>query len=104
MRPSSLVALSLLVAAPALAQSTPDAPPPRPAGPARLTTPGLPPENVFEGGGPDLANGGPATTGTLARGATGADNWSNDTAATSNASNPERAIPNLGGGGADGSN
>lgn len=93
--------LVLLAAVPALAQNNPDAPPPRQPGAPQITTPGVPDAGVAQGGSPDLANSGPASTGTVMRGPTGADNVSNHSASTSNAANPERPIPNTGGGGGD---
>lgn len=99
MKRTILAGLILAAAAPALAQSTDGAPKPREPGSPSLTTPGQPQETIVQRGGPALGNSGPATTGTVARSGLGADNTSNDTAATSNASNPERGLPNVGGGG-----
>ncbi|WP_298954781.1 hypothetical protein [uncultured Methylobacterium sp.] len=94
-----VLATTLLAATSALAQTS--APAPREPGPPVLTTPAVPPTGIVQGGSPDIANSGPASTGTLARSGTGADNLSNNTAATSNSSDPARAIPNVGGGGGD---
>lgn len=99
MKLPTLAGLIALAATPALAQTGANPPKIVEPGPPRLTTPGQPPEAVVQGGGAGVANGGPGTTGTLARSGTGADNTSNDTAATSNSPSPERAIPNVGGGG-----
>ncbi|WP_238313680.1 hypothetical protein [Methylobacterium crusticola] len=48
-----------------------------------------------------MDNSGPGSTGTLARSGLGADNWTNDSANTSNSSDPERGLPNTGSGGGD---
>lgn len=96
-----LAGVIVALASPVLAQTSADPAPIRQPGPKVVTTPIQPSEAVVQGGSPDLANSGPASTGTLARSGTGADNASNNTAATTNSSNPERAVPNVGGGGGD---
>ncbi len=96
-----LAGISLFLVLPAYAQSGANPAEIREPGPPRLTTPFEGQEEVFEGSRTQVDNSGPGSTGTLARSGTGADNWSNDTANTSNASNPERGIPNSGGSGGD---
>lgn len=96
-----LVGAAILLASPAVAQSA-DPAQIRQPGPPRLTTPGQPPELVVDPGGPDVANSGPASTGTIARSGTAADNTSNNTAETLNSGTPERGLPNTGGGGGSG--
>lgn len=79
----------LLLATPVLAQ----------VGPPRATTPGQPRDEVFVGGGPDVANSGPASTGSLSRSGSGGDDITNNPGAAGNVTNPSRAQPNTGGGG-----
>lgn len=96
-----LAGIAVFLISPVLAQTGSNPAEIREPGPKRLTTPGQGQEEVFEGSRDQVDNSGPGSTGTLARSGLGADNWSNDTANTSNASNPERGIPNSGGGGGD---
>ncbi|MFH6784561.1 MULTISPECIES: hypothetical protein [Methylobacterium] len=96
-----LAGIAVFLISPAHAQVGSDPAEIREPGPKRLTTPNQGQEEVFEGSRTQIDNSGPGSTGTLARSGLGADNWSNDTANTSNASNPERGIPNSGGSGGD---
>jgi hypothetical protein len=57
---------------------------------------------VVQGGSPGFANSGPASTGTLARSGAGAESATNNSAQTGNAEQPERGIPQTGGGGGSG--
>ena len=97
MKLAAIAGLAMIAATPTFAQSTDIAPKIVEPGPPRVTTPGQPPEAVIQGGG--SANSGPGATQTLVRSGTGADNASTDTAATTNSSDPSRAVPKAGGGG-----
>ncbi|AWN51200.1 hypothetical protein DK412_05385 [Methylobacterium sp. 17Sr1-1] len=97
-----LAGIAVFLAMPAYAQTGSDPAEIREPGPKRLTTPYQGREEVFEGSRTQIDNSGPGSTGTLARSGTGADNWSNDTANTSNSTDPERGLPNTGGSGGDG--
>lgn len=99
MKRLSLAGIAVFLALPASAQTGVNPAEIREPGPKRLTTPYQGQEGVFEGSGSQIDNSGPGSTGTLARSGLGADNWSNNTANTSNSSDPERALPNTGGGG-----
>ena len=99
MKLSTAVCFALLAATPAFAQTGANPPDIREPGPAVVTTPGQPPEAVFQGSRTPIDMDGPGSTGTLARSGTGADNWTNNSAETLNSTDPERAIPNVGGGG-----
>lgn len=102
MRRVYLAGIAVFLSLPAYAQTGVNPAEIREPGPPRLTTPGQGREEVFEGSRTQIDNSGPGSTGTLARSGLGADNWSNDTANTSNSSDPERGLPNTGGGGSDG--
>lgn len=83
-----LLSAALLVAGPALAQTTVVTP----------TQPASPPL-VVQGGSPATANSGPAATGTVAPTGTGAESITNNSAGTGNAEQPARAVPQTGKGG-----
>ncbi|MET7247870.1 hypothetical protein ABZT49_31415 [Methylobacterium sp. EM32] len=102
MRGLYLAGIAMFLAVPAYAQTGVNPAEIREPGPKRLTTPYQGREEVFEGSRTQIDNSGPGSTGTLARSGTGADNWSNDTANTSNSTDPERGLPNTGGSGGDG--
>ncbi|TGD96839.1 hypothetical protein EU555_22220 [Methylobacterium nonmethylotrophicum] len=96
-----LAGLSLFLVLPASAQTGANPAEIREPGPPRITTPFEGQEEVFEGSRTQVDNAGPGSTGTLARSGLGADNWTNDSANTSNSSDPERGLPNTGSGGGD---
>lgn len=79
-----IIATTLLIASSALAQTSPVSPP--------VTSPTQSPNQ----GSPNVANSGPGATGTTSREGTGAGTVSNNSAASSNAAQPERAVPNTG--------
>ncbi|SEP49791.1 hypothetical protein SAMN04487843_13235 [Methylobacterium sp. ap11] len=99
MKQLCIAGVAVFLAVPALAQTGANPAEIREPGPPQLTTPFQGRQEVFEGSRSQVENSGPGATGTLARSGTGADNWSNDTANTSNSSDPERGLPNTGGGG-----
>ncbi|GJD51207.1 hypothetical protein OPKNFCMD_3959 [Methylobacterium crusticola] len=96
-----LVGFGMLLATPVLAQTGANPADIREPGPPRITTYFEGQEEIFEGSRSQVDNSGPGSTGTLARSGLGADNWTNDSANTSNSSDPERGLPNTGSGGGD---
>ncbi|QEE42987.1 MULTISPECIES: hypothetical protein [unclassified Methylobacterium] len=97
MRQAVFTVLALTAAAPALAQTHTGPAPIKQPGPPRQVAPGTPPGTVVV---PDGAkNGGPGTTAVIAPTGTGAATITTDTAAGGNASQPERGVPQTGGGG-----